>query len=137
MIPKPRREPLQPVLPEPHSGHGVRAVGARDDESEHEEHQQQNYEDKHANQVDPQKAFLFPVGADESGEGDNEESYTEEDEGPTEPVDALVVRLGGQPYTGGDYGDGAHKSNEVEDGCDVVADCHDQCVETGEYGVGF
>lgn len=39
-------------------------------------------------------------------------------------MDALIVRLGGQPYAGGHYGDGAHEGHEVEECGYFVAHSH-------------
>lgn len=129
MISQPRRETLQPVLLEPHTApsDGVRAVRARDHEGEDEDHEQQHDEDEHGDEVDGEEAFLLPVGADESGGGDEEEGEAEEDERPAEPLEALVVRPRRQPHAGCDDGEGAHHRHEVEDRRDVVAHRHD-CV---------
>lgn len=114
MVPEPRRESIQPVLAKPRTGDDVRAVGARDDEGEHNEGEEQDNEYEHADQVDPQKALLFPVGADEAGKGDQQECDSDEDERPSEPADAVVVGLGGEPYAGRDDRNRAHESKEVE-----------------------
>ena len=122
MIPQPRREPLQPVLLEP--GPTRRA---RDDEGEDEDDEEHDDEDEHGDEVDGQEALLLPVGAHESCGGDDKEGEAEEDERPTEPEEALVVRARRQPDARGDDGEGAHHRHEVQDCRDAIANSHD-CV---------
>ncbi|GER35978.1 atypical CYS HIS rich thioredoxin 2 [Striga asiatica] len=123
-IPEPGRVTPEPVLARGHPVDRVRAVGARDDEREHEKGEEEDDEDEHTDEVEAEEALLLPVGADESGEGDEQEGEAEDDERPPEPVDALVVGLGGEPYAGGYDGDGAEEGDEVYDGGDVIAQRH-------------
>lgn len=106
------------------AGDGVGPVRARDDEGEDEEDEEEADEDGHATEVEGEEALAVPVGADEAGEGNEEDEGAEDDDGPAEEVGALAVGLVGEPDAGGDDGDGGQEGHEVEDCRYVVAHSH-------------
>lgn len=107
MVPQPRREPFKAVLFVRSSGDDVASVGACDDEGKDEDDEEDGDEEGHEEEVDSEESLLVSVGADESGEGYEEDERAKDDDGPTEVVGTLAVGLGGQPYSGGDDRDGA------------------------------
>lgn len=110
VVPQPRREPFQPVLLVDTARDGIAAVGTSDDEGEDEEDEEEANEERHTKEVEGEKPLLVPVGADEAGEGDEQDEDAEEGDRPAEEVDALVVRLGRQPDPG------AYDGNRAEEG---------------------
>lgn len=120
----PGGEAGEAVLVEGHAGDGVGAGVAGDDEGEDEEDEEEDDEHEHADQVEPQEALLLPVGPHEARQGHQEEGDADEDEGPPEPPDALVVGLRRQPDPRRDDGDRAHQSQEIQQRRYVVAHRH-------------
>lgn len=64
---------------------------------------------------------MVPIGANETGKGNEEDEETENDERPARQVEALVVGFCRQPNAGTDYGNRAEEGEEVQDGGYVVA----------------
>ena len=124
VVAEPGREASKAVLAEGHARDGVGPARASDYKGEDEEDEEEEDEDEHTDEVEAEEAFLLPIGADEASEGDEEECYSDEDERPAEPPDALVVGLRGQPDARGDDGDGAHQGDEIQQRGDVVAHTH-------------
>lgn len=131
VISKPLGKLIKPVLPVGPTGHGVASVRLGHGESEDKHHKQKNYEGGHTEEVESKKALFVEVSADEAGEGDEEDEDAEDEDRPPEQVDALIVGLGGQPYAGGHYGDGAHEGHEVEECGYFVAHSHGGKVKVG------
>lgn len=104
VIPQPTRKPAQPVLFVRPSRNRIASVGSGHDEGEDQDGKEKDNQYGHTKEVKGQEAFFVPVGADESGQRDKEDEESDEDDRPPEHVDALVVRLGSQPYSGADYG---------------------------------
>ncbi|KAK8503113.1 hypothetical protein V6N13_025872 [Hibiscus sabdariffa] len=97
---KPTGVPIEPILLETTSRHGVAPVRSRDNEGKDEQDEEETNEDGHAAKVQGQQGFLVPVGTDKAGKGDKEDEETKEKDRPPEKVDAAVVRLLGEPDTG-------------------------------------
>lgn len=86
---------LKAVLTVGAGGGVIGAVGAGDDEGEDEQGEEEEDEASHAEKVGGEEARAVPDGADEATEGDEEEKDADDDDGPSEEVDAGVVFLGG------------------------------------------
>lgn len=124
VVPEPWREAVEPILPVPSAWDGVPAVRARDHEGEDKDNEEEDNEDGHAEKVQGEEALAVPVGADESGQGDEEDERAEDDHRPPEVVGTLVVGLRGQPDARRNYGDGGQEGYKVENCRDVVAHSH-------------
>ncbi|KAL4296002.1 hypothetical protein GQ457_12G022510 [Hibiscus cannabinus] len=97
---KPTGVPIEPILLETTSRHGVAPVRSRDNEGKDEQDEEESNEDGHAAKVQGQQGFLVPVCTDKASKGDKEDEETKDKDRPPEKVDAAVVGLLGEPDTG-------------------------------------
>lgn len=121
---EPVGEAVEAVLPVSPAGNGITAIATSDEESTDEKDEKQGYEDGHTEKIESQKALLVPISTHKAGEGDQQDEDAEQDDGPSEGVDALVVGLRGQPDPGSYDGYGAEQGYEVHHCCYVVAHSH-------------
>lgn len=104
VVSKPTGKLVKPVLLVRSSGDIVAAVRPGYDKGKDEDDEKEHYQNGHNAEVEGQESLLVPVSSDEAAEGDQEDKDPEEDHRPPEEMDALVVRLGCKPDSGGYYG---------------------------------
>ena len=85
---------------------------------------QKHNEDQHGDEVNNQQPADAPEGSDEAGDGNNKDNDAEKDDRPLEDLDAGIVLLGGQPYSGADDGDGEEHGYEIYSSDYCFGECH-------------
>lgn len=95
VVSKPARVPIEPILLVTPSRHIVAPIRPCNYESKDQQDEEETNENGHAAKIEGQEGFLVPVGTDKASKGDKEDEEAKENNGPSEEVDAVVVRLGG------------------------------------------
>lgn len=92
-----------------------------DDEGEDGEAEEEDDEEEHDEEIDPEEPWNSATGADEAGEGDDEEEGTNGDDGLLEELLTVCAGAGGEPDAASEDGDGEEEDDEVEKAYEVVA----------------
>jgi len=97
MVPEPDREAVEAVLLVHTVRDPVGAIRPGHNEGEDEDNEEEADEECHTAEVECKERLLVQVGTEKAKQGDDEERKAQDDDGPSEHVDTLVVRLRGEP----------------------------------------
>lgn len=93
VVPEPLGVAVELVLLVSPTGHGITTIMSSDDEGKDEKDEEEDYENGHTEEIKGKKAPPAPISTHKACEGDKKNEHTQQDNRPSEVVDALVVGL--------------------------------------------